>query len=223
MKELFSGASMGWFGTNLLGASDRQRQDYRRHLDEAILPALAASAVSAHRLEKMIQSPRRSFGPDFLSVCEFAVSPAPVLPDERPTDAWANVFEPMWRMSWRKIFDTGPASVPPVRVRLIALSPPADATDAEVAEWNRFYSEVHVGEAMLRRRWTRATRWTLERSDLHPNPGCPRYFVLYEAAGFKDVPEDEVAAVGPWTPGPPIWKRQVGTWTLDYRVVPAAI
>ncbi|MFS8112223.1 hypothetical protein QD460_10930 [Rhizobium jaguaris] len=221
MQDLFSGAIMRWSGTNLVGATNSQRKTYRRYLDHVELPLLSGpcGAVNAHRLEKMVQSPRRSFGPDFLSVFEFMGAPdLPQLPSD-PTQPWNDACEAMWSMTWRKISDTGPARRRPDRVRLLALSPPADASDNEIAEWNRFYTDVHVHEAMQRRRWTRATRWVLDHADLHPSPGCPRYFVLYEAVGFQDATDEEVAAWGPWTEGPPIWKRHVGAWTLDYRVV----
>lgn len=217
MTELFSGATMHWHGTNLVGATDAVHAAYRANLDAAELPA---GALMAHRLEKLLQSPRRSFGPDYLSVVEFD-RPTPLVPPAAAADApWAREHEQMWRLSWRKISDTGPAA-PPVRARLLSLSPPADASDVEVAVWNRFYTDVHVPEAMQRRRWSRATRWELETSALHPAPGAPRYFVLYEATSFTDATDAEVAAWGPWTEGPPIWKRHVGAWTLDYRTIAA--
>ncbi|MBB3459412.1 hypothetical protein FHT86_007744 [Rhizobium sp. BK313] len=221
MENLFSGSGMRWSGTNLVGATDEQRKAYRCYLDDVELSALSGSpgATVSHRLEKMAQSPRRSFGPDFLSVFEFAATSDTSSLTPGGNQPWSDVFEAMWSMTWRKISDTGQVEAKPDRVRLLALSPPLDATEAEIADWNRFYTKVHVGEAMQRRRWTRATRWTLEHADLHPAPGCPRYFVLYEAVGFKDATDEEVAAWGPWTEGPPIWKRHVGAWTLDYRVI----
>ena len=151
MENLFSGSAMRWSGTNLVGATDAQREAYRRHLDTVELAAPPEAAVS-HRLEKMVQSPRRSFGPDFLSVFESGAD-LPTL--TRQTDEpWADAFETMWDITWRKISDSGPAALRPDRVRLLALSPPADATEAEISDWNRFYTDVHVGEAMQRRRWT---------------------------------------------------------------------
>jgi hypothetical protein len=223
MQSLFTAAFMRWAGTNLVGADDRQRAAYRDHLDSVALPALTAAAgsISCHRLEKMVQSPRRSFGPDFLTVWELDGRPGAAAPEVLvPANAaWRDAFEPMWSMTWRKIADTGAAQDMPDRVRLLALSPPADASDNEIAEWNRFYTEVHIGEAMQRRGWTRATRWKLDHADLHPAPACPQYFVLYEAKGFRDASDAEVASWGPWSEGPPIWKRHVGAWTLDYRVV----
>ncbi len=225
MANLFSGATMHWIGTNLLGATDSQHAAYRHHLDSAQLPALTAAggATFAHRLEKLVQSPRRSFGPDYLSICEFDAPPAPAeLPQGDALEPLAGVHESMWNMSWRKISDTGVPSVRPDRARLLSLSPPDDATADEIADWNQFYTEVHVPEAMQRRGWTRATRWTLEHCSLHPNPGCPRYFVLYEGVGFKDATDEEVAAWGPWSQGPALWKRHVGAWTLDYRIIPPA-
>jgi hypothetical protein len=220
LTDLFTGATMTWIGTNLCGADDQIGSEYRRYLDAGA--ASTSAEVTTHRLEKMRQSPRRSFGPDFLSVFESGkpiIAPPPGEPTSNVAASWADNVESMWQMTWTMVSDSGSVGVRPDRVRLISLSPPPDASEADVAEWNAFYTEVHVPEAMQRRRWTRATRWVLDHAELHPSPGCPTYFVLYEAVGFTDATPEEVDSWGPWSEGPPIWKRHVGAWTLDYRSV----
>lgn len=224
MSSLFTGESMCWLGSNLAGASDARKVEYRRHLDRDELAASDGS-VLAHRLEKLPQIPRRWFGPDYLSVFEYADADAAKraleshLKRDDGSATWSGAREPMWRIAWRKVSDSGVTTTQTERVRFIAMSPPDDATDQEVDEWNSFYTEVHVREAMQRRHWTRATRWECQAAPLHPHPGSPRFVVLYEATGFTDVPESDVAALGPWTEGPTIWKRNVTSWVLDYRTI----
>jgi hypothetical protein len=41
---------------------------------------------------------------------------------------------------------------------------------------------------------------------------------MYESLSLTDRTDAEVASYAPFSDGPPIWKRNVGSWTLDFRV-----
>src|SRR5947208_1010162 len=56
-----------------------------------------------------------------------------------------------------------------------------DTDEAALAEFNEFYTNIHVPEVMAYRGFCRGTRFELYREFRHPQPGCPRFCAIYEA------------------------------------------
>ena len=96
---------------------------------------------------------------------------------------------------------------------MVGMNVPADTDAAGLAEFNEFYTNIHVPEVMAIRGYSRGTRLELHRAFLHPEPGCPRFCAVYET--------DPNAKPGrrPLSSGPPTWEKHDTLWRLAYRRV----
>ena len=109
----------------------------------------------------------------------------------------------------------------------VGMNTPADATDAELAEFNDFYSNVHAHEVVgSNPGFIRATRYELENQDARGDFG-PRWLAVYEMDSEKAANTYLEWNNGPpekrpqYTPGPPLWQRYEGWWRLIWhRLVP---
>lgn len=175
----------------------------------------ASPASTSRRILHRLESRRAESAPSVLELSEY-----PDLAAARAASAQDDP-EGLWRLTWELVSDSGHVETQPVRIRMIALSPAPDASEAEERDWNSFYTNTHAREAMEHRHWSRATRWRLADAQAYPadpSSPVPRYVVVYEAPTFRDATPEEVAAAGPWTEGPAVWKRNVTSWSVDYRV-----
>ena len=84
-------------------------------------------------------------------------------------------------MIWRPVASAGTSREPPESVFMVGMNVPAETDATGLAEFNEFYTHVHVPEVMQRRGYSRGTRFELYRAFLHPEPGCPRFCAVYEA------------------------------------------
>jgi len=120
-----------------------------------------------------------------------------------------------WSLLYRRVAETGPSLVTPYAIYLLGVNPPADATDADLAEFNDFYTNVHMPEVAERRHALRAVRYELLRAVRPPYQGAPQFLAVYEV--------DEAGASNrrhsgpPYSSGPDVWQRHTTPWRLWYR------
>ncbi len=127
----------------------------------------------------------------------------------------------VWRMIWRQIADTGQTDRAPESVFIVGMNVPADTDDADLAEFNTFYTQTHLPEVMATGGYTRGTRVELYRAFNHPEPGCPRFCAIYEAdAAATESRATRRVVSATYSPGPPTWEKRDALWRLVYRRIP---
>jgi hypothetical protein len=126
-----------------------------------------------------------------------------------------------WRMIWRQLASVGSAANPPDSIFLVGMNVPERTGDADLADFNRFYTETHVPEVMAYGGYARATRFELFQAFAHPEPGCPRFAAVYEAdAAATEQRQERRSSRGQLSSGPPAWEAHETTWRLVYRRIP---
>jgi len=146
-------------------------------------------------------------------------TPAIEAPRAEPTAVQQGALRPTWSVEYRRIAETAPARVAPFAIYLLGVNPPDGVTDAELAVFNEFYTNVHLPEVAERRHALRAERYERARVIVPPPKGAPRFLAVYEC--------DEASAslrrhVGPsYTAGPDVWQRHTTPWRLWYRRITA--
>ncbi|WP_131738929.1 hypothetical protein [Actinomadura roseirufa] len=120
----------------------------------------------------------------------------------------------VWRMIWRNTGSTGGPDLVPGRMAMIGMDPAADATAAEVAEFDEFYTRTHLPEIVAGFGYDRGSRFQLWHEFSHPAPACPRYCAVYEAED-AEPPAPPAGAV--LTPGPRAWEKRRVRWRVKYR------
>ncbi|GAA4239830.1 hypothetical protein GCM10022254_62030 [Actinomadura meridiana] len=121
----------------------------------------------------------------------------------------------VWRMVWRSAGSTGVSDLLPGKMAMIGMDPAADATEAEIAEFDEFYTGTHLPEIVSGLGYDRGTRFLLWHEFKHPDPGCPRYNAVYEA----EDPNPRPPHVPPLTPGPRAFEERQVRWRVKYRRV----
>jgi len=109
----------------------------------------------------------------------------------------------------------------------VGMNTPVDGSDAELAEFNDFYSNVHVHEVVgANPGFIRATRYELHEQDARGDFG-PRWLAVYEMDGEAAATAYVERNDGPpegrpqYTPGPSLWQRYQPWWRLIWdRFVP---
>jgi hypothetical protein len=125
-------------------------------------------------------------------------------------------------MIWRRLASCGTANQPPHSIYMVGMNVPPDTDAAGLAEFNEFYTNIHVPEVMAYRGFCRGTRFELYREFRHPQPGCPRFCAIYEADKAtteanqqrRDTPQP---GRSPLSSGPPTWEKHDTLWRLTYR------
>jgi hypothetical protein len=187
--------------------------------------------ATADAAQAFAPTSRRATGPEeayeLLAVAARGFRPPRFLttadrPGSGPDDRGEDVREGLkmaWSLLYRRVAETGPASVAPYAIYLLGVNPPPDATDADLAVFNDFYTNVHMPEVAERRHALRAVRYELLHEIRPPYSGAPQFLAVYEV--------DEAGAsnrrhIGPpYSPGPDVWQRHKTPWRLWYRRLPA--
>jgi hypothetical protein len=127
----------------------------------------------------------------------------------------------VWRMLWRQISATGSTDQQPESIFIVGMNVPSDTDVTNLAEFNTFYTDIHVPEVMAAGSYARGTRFELYREFAHPAPGCPRFCAIYEAdAAATEARDARPAAPRKFSSGPPAWERHDTVWRLAYRRIP---
>jgi hypothetical protein len=120
-----------------------------------------------------------------------------------------------WSVLYREIAATAPATKRPYAIYLLGVNPPDDASDANLATFNDFYTNVHLVEVAERRHALRAVRYELIEEVKAPYLGAPRYLAVYEVDESSASNRRHVGA--PYSAGPEVWQRHRTPWRLWYR------
>ena len=103
---------------------------------------------------------------------------------------------------------------------MVGMNVPPDTDEAGLAEFNTFYTHIHVPEVMAYRGFGRGTRFELYREFRHPQPGCPRFCAIYEAdeaTTAASLQRRDQPGRSQLSSGPPIWEKHDTLWRLRYR------
>jgi len=131
----------------------------------------------------------------------------------------------LWRLMWRRILkvpERSAAGAAPY-IYLIGMNAPANASAAELAEFNAFYTSVHVPEVMAANGFERGLRYQCLRAFLHPAPGAPGFLAIYDIKDQAAARTHMQRRASPQTgasalsPGPLVWQRHDTLWRLTYR------
>ncbi len=237
-SEVFTTPFMYWVGMNTPPtASEAEAAEFSQFYSEVHVPEVLAENpgfIRATRYELLQPDPRGDFGPRWLAMYELEDEAAARVyterndgpPEGRPTytsgpAAWAGA-EMMWRMIWHRLAQHGTTTEPPHSIYLVGMNVPPDTDAAGLAEFNEFYTDIHVPEVMAYRDFHRATRFELHREFRHPEPGCPQFCALYEADEASTVaqqqqPNAPTTDRSPLSSGPPTWEQHDTLWRLLYR------
>ncbi len=116
---------------------------------------------------------------------------------------------------YERIAETNPRQRTPDAIYLLGVDPPAGATDEDLAEFNDFYTNVHLREVAERRHALRAVRYELVRPVKAPPKGAPRFLAVYEVDEASAAQRRHVGP--PYSPGPAVWQGHRTRWRLWYR------
>jgi hypothetical protein len=203
------------------------------HIKEVV--ASNPGFIRATRYELLEQDARGDFGPRWLAVYEMDSREAADLsikrndgpPEARPTytpgpAAWQS-YEGWWRLMWHRLVpeagELGASGAP--YIYMVGMDVP-EGTDAKgLAEFDDFYTNIHVPEVVAVSKFLSGTRYELHRSFRHPEPGSPRFLAVYEADADSLAARARRAAspatAAPLSSGPPTWEAHVTAWRLLYR------
>lgn len=233
MPSSFAQPYMYWVGADLPTEDPDEVKSWNAFYSGTHVPEVVAANpgfTHGHRYELVGPDPRGVDAPKYLAVYEMAHEgaartygarndgPAEGRPKYTSGPAVWETMTLKWRMIWRTFAETGPAGGTPESIFVVGMNPPANASPAELTEFNDYYTKTHLPEVTEAGPYTRGTRHELYRPFLHPGSGAPRYLALYEA-------DDPDRTGGPLpgtqpTPGPPIWDGRDTLWRLVYRRLP---
>ncbi|MBT2208076.1 MULTISPECIES: DUF4286 family protein [Actinomadura] len=240
----FTSEFLYWISLDFAGSEPADLARFERFYNETHVPEVLSRYPGfrvAHRFSLQIPDPRGDFGGGYLAAYEVEDEQAvekyiagttapggtrPPYSDDPPL--WPDLLTHRWRVVYEKVSETGPSTGDPGSIYIIGIEPPADVGD-ELAEFDEFYTGVHLPEAVAIGGFSRGSRYTLRRELEHPAPGCPRFLAVYEQADGSD--EQARATLRTlidsdgWTPGPASWTRKTTPWRLWYRhiaVIPRA-
>jgi hypothetical protein len=121
----------------------------------------------------------------------------------------------VWSVLYREIAQTAPATQRPYAIYLLGVNPPKDLSDADLATFNDFYTNVHLVEVAERRHALRAVRYELIEEVKTPYLGAPQYLAAYEVDESSASHRRHVGP--PYSTGPEAWQRHTTPWRLWYR------
>jgi hypothetical protein len=242
MREAFDNPVMYWVGMNVDGATEQEMDAFNRHYSEVHCPEVMAENPGldlAVRYRLSDPDPRGRLGPDWLSVYEFTDEAAaqaylerqngPVENRPRYTTGppvWVDKRDTVWRMMWRRGASMGESHGSPDVVRMIGMDPAPDHSASELNDFNDYYTDVHLRDAMSSVPYDRGTRYEL-MPELAPRPAsAPRYCAIYDTSGahadvVRSVLADKSRPARPSVvPEPRAWRERVSAWRLSYERVP---
>ncbi|MGH3241471.1 MAG: hypothetical protein ACRDNL_13920 [Spirillospora sp.] len=238
----FSSDFLYWIALDFGSSDPADLARFNRFYEETHIPEVLSrypGFVSAHRYALHRPDPRGDFGGGHLAAYEVedeeavAAYIAATTADEgtRPRYSadpplWPNLLTNRWRVVYEKVAESAPSTGAPDLIYIIGIDPPADIGDDELAEFDAFYTDTHMPEAVANADFSRGTRYEVRRELEHPDPGCPRFLVVYELAGDSDEllaeTRRKLGKEGPWwSPGPTSWTRHTTPWRLWYRHISA--
>ena len=242
MQQAFAYPFMYWVGMNTPSDTDPAAvAEFSQFYSTIHVPEVVASNpgfVRGTRYELLQPDPHGDYGPRWLAVYEmddeaaartYAArndGPPEGRPRYTPGPAVWQQTQSVWRMIWRHVSSSGTTSQPPHSIFMVGMNVPPDTDEAGLAEFNAFYTNIHVPEVMARGGYVHGTRWELHRAFRHPQPGCPRFCAIYEADAAATQANQQRRSnptpqpgERPLSSGPPTWEKHDTLWRLVYRRV----
>ena len=235
---------MYWVGMDIPADTDAAGvAAFNQHYSKTHVPEVLANNpgfVRGTRYEIFQDDPRGRRGPRFLAVYDID-SEAGVHtyiqrndgpPSGRPTYTQGPPGRPQnetpWRLMWRRIA-MAPAHATigeAPYIFMIGMNIPANANAAEVAEFNDFYTKIHMPEVMAASGFDNGVRYESVREFRHPDPGGPRFLVIYDIKSDAAAQAHMESRTNPrpggsaLSEGPLVWQRHDTLWRLTYRRIP---
>lgn len=175
-------------------------------LDQAV--ALLSASASRGELFVLDGVAARGFRPPRLLTVTPVVDAAG-LEQEEPAE-----LRRVWVVTYRQIAETASRESAPYAIYLLGVNPPDGISSEQLAEFNEFYTSVHLREVAERRHALRAVRYERVDEIKPPYPSAPSYLAAYEL--------DETSAAvrrhtGPaYSRGPAVWQQHTTPWRLWY-------
>ena len=121
-----------------------------------------------------------------------------------------------WRVIWQPVSVRGTLGEPPYGIFAVGMDVPDGTSAAALAEFNTFYSSVHVPEVMHWGSFARALRYRQYRSFGYTDGNAPQFCAAYEAdQSATDTRRDRPRPA--WSKGPSAWENHITRWRLWYR------
>ncbi|RKS77074.1 hypothetical protein BZB76_2443 [Actinomadura pelletieri DSM 43383] len=230
----FSSDFLYWIALDFAGSDPADIERFNRFHDETHVPEVLSrhpGFAAAHRYALRRPDPRGDFGGGYLTayevqdeqaVTDYLTATTAGEPYSTDPPFWPELLTNRWRVVYEKLAETGPSTGTPDLIYIIGIDPPSDIADDELAEFDAFYTNTHMPEAVSNAGFSRGTRYKVRHTLEHPAPGCPFYLVVYELAGDTDEllaeTQRKLGWEGPWwTQGPTSWTRRTTPWRLWYR------
>jgi hypothetical protein len=126
-----------------------------------------------------------------------------------------------WRHFWRRVAPGSGslADEDSTMLRLIANQPRPDIDPFRLAEFNQYYTDMHVPGIVDANGWLRGTRFELVRDFVKDQYGVPRFLAVYEGNEESSARQAARHALGQTTeiPGPKSWDERTSHWRFRYR------
>ena len=130
-------------------------------------------------------------------------------------ESWERHRSQRCRTMWRQLATYGSTSDALSSMYIVGIDPPPDASEADLEEFNDFYSNIHIEEIVHKHGFLRATRYECEHAIVRQPEGTPRFLAVYESPKV-DLRVDSVG--GPdLSVGPVCWQRHETLWRHIYR------
>lgn len=236
----FAQPIMYWVGMDLAPSTPTELAQFRRHYADVHRVEVVErnpGFVLSHQYELAEPDPRGKHGPRWLTIYEIDSEQglADYLerhesPNAKPMrwtpgpPVWAEKRSTVWRIMWRRQLAVGTPSASPDILRVIGMDPAPGSDAAALAEFDRFYSTVHVPEIMSSTPFDSAARY--ERApEFHARPvNSPRFCAVYEGGADKTAQLEAIrtqraATAAPRSSGPAAWAGRDTKWRLTYRRV----
>jgi hypothetical protein len=244
MGSTFENPMMYWFGMNFKSQDPADLAEFNAFYNDIHIGEVVKNNpgfLLGHRYELLAPDPRGDFGPQFLAMYEIGDAESgqafidrsgkgrnrDLFTPEPPV--WMDNMEMMWSLVWRQIAESGPTIVPD-SIYMVGIDAPEGIDEAGLAEFNDFYTNIHMHEAAANLGYSRAVRYELAQEQRHPEPHCPQFLAIYEG-DEKRTRQTEESLAAPAASGPPpaatsgrqssqgpeVWRQHTTPWRLTYR------
>ncbi|WP_405970533.1 hypothetical protein OG496_10175 [Streptomyces sp. NBC_00988] len=131
---------------------------------------------------------------------------------------------PVWNLVWTQIALHGVPLVEPAFLFVVGMDAGPDSDAGARAEFDRYYTSVHVPEVMATGGYPAGFRLRRHAAITCPRLSCPEFCAVYEAG--ENAGKRKLASLrNPATStagrtreaGPPAWEHRVRSWRLLYR------
>lgn len=216
-----------WVGLDTPGASESDARRFNEFYWSTHVPEVMANNpgfVRCDRFELVQPDERGDFGPRWLARYTMDAAAAQKYVEENSKPGYVMPYEAFpaldceivvrWRLLWEHVASSGDATYESKRLRLIGMDPWLESSDAQLREFNDFYTDVHLAEARLILGATQVSRYELVRDFVAYPSTSPRYAALYELDGPSFAPETWTTQL---SSGPLSWEHRNTHWRLEYE------